>query len=613
MNTLASFKSILLIMALSLSPILSAQIVNVWAVGDGEKVFRYNTDHFAEKNNSIWDGEKVKLRGLYNEVLGFQVIVELDSLGAKSLEISMTPPVNTVSGDIVGGDGTIAYGPQGSIDLFSQHYLNVTKPTKPAWYYGSENSAPENMVGWIPDALIPSNALGKGGFPLTVPKTREITIRMQHRLEVIERQETQNQGFWIDLYLPRDRNFASGVYTSEITVWVNGKAASKLPVEIELINAYLPDENHSNVWMFTSKNSMVNYFRDLEYDEVMEMMKFEAHRHRVDLVGGFDVHSSVFSLDAMNQYKPYLDGSAFTAENGYQGPGQGVGEKLFTVGIYGNPVLGRTKDSVQSESNKWVTWFEENSPDTRYFWYMIDEPGEVQYPYIKQNAEWVKSNPGPGKRLPIFTTTAYKEELKDVIDIFNGYRGIQDYEQFKLLKERGGDHWFYNGNRPFYGSVILEAEAVDFRVNGWIKHLFGINTWFIWHGSHWQHNFQGPKGNLQQRVFNEPLTFINWGFNYGNGDGVVFYPGRMPYHKEEDRGLNKVLPSIRLKNIRRGQQDHELLWLAEQKIGKAKVSELIRKVVPKAMHEVDKDDPVAWSQRGDDYDKIRNEILNLLK
>ena len=118
---------------------------------------------------------------------------------------------------------------------------------------------------------------------------------------------------------------------------------------------------------------------------------------------------------------------------------------------------------------------------------------------------------------------------------------------------------------------------------------------------------------MYQRVFNEPLTYINWGFNFGNGDGIMFYPGRMPYQTEEDRGLNLVMPSIKLKNIRRGQQDYELLWLAEQKIGKEKINELIRKLVPKAMHEVEVDDPVYWSQRGDDYDNVRNELLDILK
>jgi len=98
------------------------------------------------------------------------------------------------------------------------------------------------------------------------------------------------------------------------------------------------------------------------------------------------------------------------------------------------------------------------------------------------------------------------------------------------------------------------------------------------------------------------------------GEGMIKYgpQGRMPFQTSEDRGLNLALPSIRLKNIRRGQQDYELLWLAEQKIGKAEVDKLVRKVVPKAMSEVEKDDPVAWSQRGDVYDKVRNELLDII-
>ncbi len=116
---------------------MNAQIVDVWAVGDGEKIFKYDTDHPAKRSNSIWDGERIHLRGLYNEVLGFQVIVEVDSTGARGLEVSMTPPVHQKSGMVIGGSGAIRYGDQGYIEFFSQHYLQVKKPTQPNWFYGS--------------------------------------------------------------------------------------------------------------------------------------------------------------------------------------------------------------------------------------------------------------------------------------------------------------------------------------------------------------------------------------------------------------------------------------------------------------------------------------------
>ncbi|HLA40312.1 MAG TPA: hypothetical protein VJ417_09955, partial [Candidatus Glassbacteria bacterium] len=130
---------------------------------------------------------------------------------------------------------------------------------------------------------------------------------------------------------------------------------------------------------------------------------------------------------------------------------------------------------------------------------------------------------------------------------------------------------------------------------------------------HWTHNHQGPKGSLQQRVFTDPITFINWGDEFGLGAGLAFYPGRMPYYPEEDRGLNRILGSIRLKNIRRGQQDYEIMWLAEQKVGRQKVLEIVKNVVPKALAEADPQGPVPWRERGDDYDRARMELIELLK
>jgi len=141
---------------------------------------------------------------------------------------------------------------------------------------------------------------------------------------------------------------------------------------------------------------------------------------------------------------------------------------------------------------------------------------------------------------------------------------------------------------------------------------YGIKTWFIWHATNWQHNGQGPKKHLHQNVFTNPLTFINDDMEFGNGDGVLFYPGHMPFYPEEDRGLNQLLPSIRLKNIRRGQQDALIMLMAEKKVGREKVISLVNKIVSKAMSEVDMKSATQWSEKGNDYDRVRDELLKLL-
>jgi hypothetical protein len=579
------------IIALLLPVSVFAQVEHVWALGDGEKIFREDLNHPDKYGNHVWDGEALHLIGLFNEVMAFQIIVETGPEGADALEISVEAPVNRRTGKSLGGN-TLKYGPGGTIEIFTQHYLNVENPTQPLWFYGSPAAAPKHMTGWIPDALIPVNATpGRGGFPVDVGPSR-------------------NQGFWVDLHLPRDQDsFPAGIYHGMVQVLQSGEIVKEIPLEVTLLDEYLTDENHTNIWLYTS--NVQAYYPDLSRQRIDEMLKFEGRRHRVDLAGGFSVNSSSFDEQNMNEYLPWLDGSAFMPANGYHGPGQGVGEQLFPIGMYGSNVLGSSRQEVRQESNHWVEWFERNAPEITYYWYIIDEPGEEQFDWIRERAEWIKGNPGPGSSLPIFTTRGYHEELEDAIDIWAAYDGV-DLELLPGIRSQGGDHWFYNGNRPRYGSVILEGAAVDFRVNSWILYKYNIHTHFIWHGTHWRHNHQGPKGHLHQNVFQNPLTFISGGMNFGNGDGIIFYPGRMPIYIEEDRGLNKILPSIRLKNIRRGQQDAGILWMAEQIAGRDRVLEIISDVVPRALSEVAMDEEVPWSEHGDDYERVREQLLQII-
>jgi hypothetical protein len=568
-----------------------AQIDNVWALGDGEKVFKYDINHPDKSKNFTWDGKTIRLKGLYNEVLAFQVVVQTGKLAAENIDIALNVPVNKESGKTIGGN-TFKYGPSGTIEIFSEHYLNVKDSTHPNWFYGSPAAQPKQMTGWIPDCLVPIDALpGRGGLPIAIGPL-------------------QNQAFWIDVHCPRDtKTFTAGIYKGSVQILQNGKTVSEIPLEITLLPHYLTDENPQSVWLYAS--DVLDYYPGFTQQQVDDMLKFEGHRHRIDVVGEFDVNTKPFNEKAMEKYKPFIDGSGFTPANNYNGNGEGIGEKIFPIGIYGIPVMGLVKDTVQQQANLWVNWFNKNAPQVKYFWYITDEPTEEKYAWVREHAGWIKSNPGIGKALPVFTTTNYTPALLGSIDIWSGYDGV-DLKTLPEIKRTGGDHWFYNGNRPRYGAVILEGAAVDQRVDAWIQYKYGIFNRFIWEGTHWRHNGQGPKRHTHQNIFKNPLTFINDDMAFGNGDGIVFYPGHMPFYPEEDRGLNRLLPSIRLKNIRRGQQDAAIMQMAEQKAGKQKVIDIINKVVPKALSEVSMKDTVPWSQKGDDYDKAMEAILKLL-
>jgi len=283
----------------------TAQVNDVWVTGDGEKVFKKDLDHTDKNGNSIWDGSTIRLTGLYNEVRAFQVIVETGESGAEAVEIAVTAPINRKSGKAIGGN-TLKYGPQGTIEVFTEHYLHVTDTTPPAWYYGGPEAAPEKMKGCIPDTLIPSSdALRcRGGFSVQVDGS-------------------VNQGFWIDLHLPRDQeNFPSGKYSGSVQVLDEGNLVADLPLEVDLLPHYLPDENVTHVWMV--HEGIDHYYPDYDREQADEMIKFEGHRHRVEITGGMPVNTSAFDQEEMAEFKPYLDGTAYTPVNGYHGPGKSL-------------------------------------------------------------------------------------------------------------------------------------------------------------------------------------------------------------------------------------------------------------------------------------------------
>jgi hypothetical protein len=252
----------------------TSQVKKVWALGDGEKVFRNDPEHPDKNGNIVWNGKAIRLKGLYNEVLAFQVIVEGGNDTTRGIELAVVNPINIPSGKTIGAT-TLKHGPAGTIEIFTQHYLRVKDATQPNWFYGSPAAAPKKMTGWIPDALIPADAIrGCGGFPVDIAPSL-------------------NQGFWVDVQLPRDqKNFPSGVYNGTVIVSQAGKPVSEIPLELTLLPHYLPDDNKTTIWVFSS--DVDTYFPNLPKEQVRDMLKFEAQRHRINIVGGFDQHYSPF-------------------------------------------------------------------------------------------------------------------------------------------------------------------------------------------------------------------------------------------------------------------------------------------------------------------------------
>jgi len=570
------------LLALLLATPASAGVSTFWAVSDGERVERDDRAHPLKARNAVWDGRTVRLAAARNEVVAFQVIVEADTAGISTLSASL-PELRRR-----GAAEAITYAPPASdpslsagrpIQLFSVHYMNVTAESHAdwAWKPGSP-AAPRDTTGWKPVQLVPENArAGRGGFPLAVGPGL-------------------GQALWVEVYVGRDR--PSGVYEGTLAVTADGQSTA-VPVELRVFDFAVPDESSLPVMVYFEPDQPVLYQgRSLD----PEFHRF-AHRHRVELVHAYDEAK-------VEAHRGRFDGSDFRKERGYEGPGEGVGNTIVPASFYGPGPAFQERQSAWMRSDAWMAFLARTFPKALTFLYLPDEPYPAQYPEVKRLAENVRSNPGPGRKLPLFLTKRIIPEFQGLVDIWSIPPQAFDIGAAAAERAKGRRVSFYNGGRPQGPTPVIDAPATEARAIAWAAFKHDVDLYFYWHGVHWRHNGQ-KQGERNQNVWANPITFDNRGQpkkpvedqGWINGDGVLLYPGEEKLHPEEDRGLAGPIGTVQLANLRRGLQDHEYLTLARKLGLDAEVSAALAKVVPRVFS--DAGETVGFAETGETFETAR--------
>lgn len=561
--------------------LVAASVNHVWAINDGEKIERDDLANRSRKSNSVWDGRHIRIFGGRNEIIAFQLIVESDKDGIERLTVALPALKQKGGGEIVytppSNDPTDYAGRP--VQIFSVHYMNVVKATRADWVFRPDSpAAPHDPTGWKPVQLIPENAKpGRGGFPLKVAPH-------------------QNQAVWIEVYTGRD--LRPGVYEGQVEVNAD-KRKKTIPVELEVFDFTLPDENSMHAMVYY-ESSQPELYQGKNLDA--EYHRF-AHRQRVELVHAYDVASARRAAGRFN-------GEDFTRGRGYEGPGEKAGNRIIPATFYGPGKDYDEQATAWKKSDEWMTFVEGNFPRAITFLYMPDEPGPSEFARIRKIARHVHSNPGPGRKLPIFVTRRYTKELDDAIDIWDSGPGGYDIRRALAERARGRDYWIYNGGRPHAGAIIIDAPATDPRATVWACFKHAVKVYFYWHGVHWRHNSQ-KRGRREQNVWANPITFDNRGqagkpitdHGYINGDGVLIYPGEDKLHPEEDRGISGPISTVQLANFRRGLQDHQYLTLARRLNLDSQVDGALRAIVPRVFSEAGA--TVSFPETGDAYERVR--------
>lgn len=581
-------------------------IHRVWAIDDGEKIRQDDNNNplATDLHNSVWKNNSVNVFGGRNEIVAFQLIIQADSTGANQVNVEISDLSNGTSvipGSATGSKDPFDYRGR-NVELFTVHYLNMTKRSPPLWFFSDSSTPSAYYKGWVPDCLIPFSApAGKGGAPFAI-------------------EGKKNQAVWVDILVPKDA--LSGIYTGNATVTNEGKVFTKIPIILKVYNFTLPDSTHlKNMFGYQPDElakrhnvllgSAAYYAIEVKYYQM-------AHRHRFDLV------TRVANLDDMTKhYKRYYTGEIYTAAYGYAGPGENTGNTTFSIGFggdsgaglaaeYGNTIQNMTEEDWWKGSDAWENWFVKNAPGVERHKYLFpDEPdwkgpegakGTGSIDTIIIQAKWSHSNQGIGKNIPTFVTNTVKPRLKGHVDFWSisAQEFTLNMTPKDIANERAQGHKFgiYNGYRPGMGAVVSDADAVEFRVMPWIVWKYNLDQYFYWSTTFWTiHN-----------VFINPLTFED----KINGDGTFLYPGQDAIFPEESRNLPGPLSSIRAKNWRRGAQDFEYLWLAK-KMGLQKGLEaIVNKCVPTGLWEAKSQKDISWSSRGYKFEEFRKKLAELI-
>jgi hypothetical protein len=251
-------------------------------------------------------------------------------------------------------------------------------------------------------------------------------------------------------------------------------------------------------------------------------------------------------------------------------------------------------EAIEQDVKRWLELFQ--GTGVTPFTIAVDEPKTAARKERARHIAEVMGRAGGGRpRLLRGVTDVASPFYGDTIDLFIAPGNIP---RFSLARAARGEHfWTYNGRPPQAGSMIVDTDGAALRTWGWIAERYGIELWYAWEGLYFsdRNNQGGPTDLIHQ-----PITFDErrkGGSDWGNGDGVLAYPG--------------PLPSLRLKMLRRGLQDRLLLRELAACGGVKVGQDIMHRTVPRALAEAG--EVPAWPATAAAWERAHGEVLDAIE
>ena len=347
-------------------------------------------------HNSVWDGTTISLFGARNEVVAFNLVIKASAAGAVDVDVDLTSLVGPggikFTTEPTSGDGLFNYVGR-NIELFYVQYLEIKGISTDLFFTGydyDERHIPERCrrpydgetgegVGEWADRDCHNKFYPDIAVPLELHAPFDIVAGA-------------NQSIWGDIYIPKTA--PTGTYKGTISITENGALTWQIPIALAVRNFTLPDLPNVRTMVdlchecindrYLGEENAYPEPGDSVYVQSVELADrhFQiAHRHKISLIDGY-----IPTTQMGEAWTNRLSGKLFTSGRGYDGPGVGVGNNVYSIGTYGSwPWQGSGQAEMWADPDVWVNWFDSQAlvTPTDYFLFLIDESDE--YP---QTEEW---------------------------------------------------------------------------------------------------------------------------------------------------------------------------------------------------------------------------------
>ena len=220
------------------------------------------------------------------------------------------------------------------------------------------------------------------------------------------------------------------------------------------------------------------------------------------------------------------------------------------------------------------------------YMYWVDEPKQGDYNFVREGMKTIhevapkltrfitENNPGP--------------EIMDVTEIGCPVLAKFDPVKSKEWIAKGRQMWSYLMTWPKdpHINLFIDSDAINMRMWLWMSYRYRLTGILVWNSNMWNAEGCSPHGILQN-IWEDPMTYMDGhgtpsggAAEYGNGDGMFFYPPNRDPNNDKTKYMTGPVPSLRLEILREGLDDYDYMILLENSIKNARPDQ--QKLVEKA-------------------------------